>query len=462
MAGAWALKGDADKAFELLRRAKASKRLDMSPATTDPALESIRKDPRFASILPQPEDFRDPFVEPVKIVAEWVGESANDQFGWIARNIGDVDKDGVADFVTSAPTRQSGGGPAGRVYVYSTKTRALLWQVDGEAGDRLGIGIEAAGDVNRDGVPDVVAAAPGRGRAYVYNGRDGRVLHTFIGRAANVEIFGRHVAGGDVNGDGYSDVIIGAPGAAPAADEPGRVVIYSGKDGAVLIELRGERGGDGFGSTVSGDPFGSSRLVVIGAPGAGPRRTGRAYVHRGVSTPPAFVIDPDATAGAVGAMFASVPGDVDRDGTADVYVSDWADASKGPSTGKVYVHSGKDGRRLFAWTGGTAGDGLGTSASNAGDVDGDGHADFAVGAWQESTGAIGGGRVYLYSGRDGSLLKTFTCRTPGDTFGFDSVGMGDVDGDGTVDLLVTSAWSAVRGFHSGRVFVISSGIKVAR
>ena len=53
-----------------------------------------------------------------------------------------------------------------------------------------------------------------------------------------------------------------------------------------------------------------------------------------------------------------------------------------------------------------------------------------------------------------------TCRTPGDTFGFDSVGMGDVDGDGTVDLLVTSAWSAVRGFHSGRVFVISSGIRV--
>jgi hypothetical protein len=56
------------------------------------------------------------------------------------------------------------------------------------------------------------------------------------------------------------------------------------------------------------------------------------------------------------------------------------------------------------------------------------------------------------------LMKTYTCRTPGDTFGFDAVGMGDVDGDGAEDFLITSGWSAVRGFHSGRMFLISSGI----
>ena len=56
------------------------------------------------------------------------------------------------------------------------------------------------------------------------------------------------------------------------------------------------------------------------------------------------------------------------------------------------------------------------------------------------------------------MLKTFTGKTPGDTLGFDAVGIGDVDGDGTTDLLVTSAWSSIHGFQSGRVFIISSGI----
>ncbi|MHA4915584.1 hypothetical protein, partial [Enterococcus faecium] len=59
---------------------------------------------------------------------------------------------------------------------------------------------------------------------------------------------------------------------------------------------------------------------------------------------------------------------------------------------------------------------------------------------------------------DARLLATFTCRVPGDTFGFDAVGLGDVDHDGIDDLLITSGWSAVNGHHSGRVFVISSGV----
>ena len=158
-------------------------------------------------------------------------------------------------------------------------------------------------------------------------------------------------------------------------------------------------------------------------------------------------------------MRSTVLGDVDSDGVPDVYASDWSNDAKGPSTGRVYVHSGKDGHQLFALTGETAGEGFGTSSSVAGDVDGDGHADLIVGPWQYSGAAVGGGRAYLYSGKDGHLMRTYTCRTPGDTFGFDAVTMGDVSGDGVSAFLITSGWSGVNGTHSGRVFLISSGVQ---
>jgi len=79
--------------------------------------------------------------------------------------------------------------------------------------------------------------------------------------------------------------------------------------------------------------------------------------------------------------------------------------------------------------------------------------------WQYAGAAVSGGRAYLYSGKDGRLIKTYTCRVPGDTFGFDAVSIGDIDHDGSVDFLITSAWSAINHHHSGRVFVIASGIK---
>jgi hypothetical protein len=454
----YALKGDKDRAFEWLGKARATRKLDMTVIQTDGDLASIRDDARFAALLPKPEEFANPFVEPVKVVREWDGESTGDQFGWIARNVGDADGDRVNDVVTSAPTKEVGGENAGRVYVYSTRTGKLVWSADGRPGDQLGTGVEGAGDTNKDGVPDVVAGAPGGGRAYVYSGKDGRVLRTFEAEAKD-DNFGRHVSGaGDVDRDGYADVIVGAPANNAGGKGAGRAYVYSGKDGHVLATLTGEREGDAFGSTVAGWADGKRLFLVVGAPKAGPNRTGRTYVYDRLAGAPKFVVESDETGAALGAMFVSVAGDVDGDGVEDVYASDFPNAAKGPSTGRVYVHSGKDGRRLYTFTGETAGEGFGIGPATAGDVDGDGHADLIVGSWQYAGAAVSGGRSYLYSGKDGRLLKTFTCRVPGDTFGFDAVGMGDVDGDGTLDLLITSAWSGIHGFHSGRMFIVSSGV----
>ena len=404
-----------------------------------------------------------PFVEAVQILREWHGEASEDQFGWIARNIGDVDDDGIPDIVTSAPTHGREGSKAGRIYVYSTGTGKLLWTADGRAGDELGTGVEAAGDTDKDGIPDVVASGPSAsGIAHIYSGRDGRILHTFNSSTPD-ELFGNHISGvGDVDGDGHADVLIGAPGKEDEKKVAGHAYLYSGKEGHLIRTLTGEHPGDRFGSTVAGYSANGRTLLVVGAPGAGPKHHGRVYVYEGESTTPKFMIDSDETGRSLGEMFVSVPGDLDGDGVPDVYASDWANAAKGRSTGRIYVHSGKTGRRLLTLTGETAGEGFGTSPSVAGDVDGDGRADLIVGAWQFAGGAKSGGRAYLYSGRDGHLLTTYTCKVPEDTFGFDAVGLGDVNGDGVVDLLITSGWSGVSGHHSGRVFIISSGVHRSR
>jgi hypothetical protein len=460
---AHAAKGDLDSAFAWLGKARATKRVDMTQLTGNAAVAEMAKDKRYAALMPTADDFKNPFVEPTRIIQEIRGEAANDQFGWIARVIGDVDGDRVTDFVTSAPTSSAAGTNAGRVYVYSSKTGKLLWKADGQANDRFGQGIEAAGDVNGDGVGDVIAASPFAGYAKLLSGRDGALLHTLKGETGG-EAFGMHVSGmADVNGDRVPDVIVGAPGNPRAPGEfTGRAYIFSGKDGSRLLMLKGERAADQFGAAVTGSTRAGRPFFVVGAPAAGPRRTGRAYIYTSLTGKPAFVVDSDETGAALAGMFVSVPGDLDGDKVEDVFLSDWPNAARGPSTGRVYVHSGASGQRLYAITGENAGDGLGTSQSIAGDVDGDGTPDLIVGAWQYAGAAVGGGRAYLHSGKTGALIRTYTCRTPGDAFGFDAVGMGDVDGDSTADLLLTSAWSAVNGFHSGRVFIISSGVTPAK
>lgn len=444
-----------DSAFWYLFEARKTNRIDLTQIGTDPDATPLRGDPRFKQLFPTPEEYARPFVESAIIIRDWHGEAAGDQFGWIARNAGDLDGDRINDVTTSSPSSNAGGARSGRVYAYSTGSGRLLWARNGEPNAQLGLGIEAAGDVNNDGTPDVIAGAPGAGKAYVFSGRDGSTLLT-LSAEDPADGFGRHVADlGDVNGDRFADVLVGAPTNSANGKNAGRGYLFSGKDGSVLLRLTGEAAGDGFGSTVAGAIHNGSTWIVVGAGTGGPRRTGRTYVYQGLTQRPAFVIDSDSTGAALGAMFVSVIGDVDKDGTADIYASDFPNSAKGRSTGRIYVYSGKTHQPLLTLTGENPGDGFGIGVADLGDVNRDGHDDMVIGAWQYASAAPSGGKIYVYSGKDGALLRTLTGQVPGETLGFDATGLGDVTGDGVPDLLLTSAWSAINGTRSGRVLVVS-------
>lgn len=446
----------ADEAITSLQQAVAAGFADRGQMLIDTDLAELRRDKRFAALVPPLREGKDLFAEPVRLVHTWRGENVNDEFGWVARRIGDVDGDRVADFVTTAPGFNKN---AGKIYVYSSRTGKLLFSRVGQAGQRYGNGAAGAGDVNADGVPDVIVGGPMAEGGYVevLSGKDGKVLLSFKGEQAGGQ-FGYKVCGlGDLNGDGHADIAATALLADGTVKGCGRCVGYSGKDGRVLFTLHGERTGDNFGSAASGSQNAKHPMLIVGAQDAGPEQRGRVYVYRFQEGKPqlAFTITAEATGKELGMMFASFPGDCNNDGIPDVYCSDFSDSAKAPGAGRAFIYSGADGKKLLEVAGRQPGEGFGTSPSDAGDVDGDGVGDLVVGAWQNREQARSGGKVYLHSGADGRLLAAWTCRQVGDTFGFDATGLGDVDGDGHVDLLLTSAWSPVHGPKTGRVFIVA-------
>ena len=463
---AWSLQGDRERSFEWLRKAVEAGFDNPELLRTDPELDNVRADARFVEFLPRKVDPDQPWREPTRILHAWSGESPGDQFGWEATRLGDLDADGVSDVIVSAPFLQAEGTQVGRVYVYSGKSGEEIRRHTGREAELLGFGIAAAGDVDGDGTPDYVAGAPGaasgQGQVTVWSGRDGSVILSVPGERSG-DRFGENVSPvGDVDGDGRDDVAVGAPQHDGKGQDSGRAYVLSGKRGDVLLRLDGQRAGDRFGSAVGANAGGPHHLLVVGAMNAGEASRGVASVFRlgareSPQVPaPLFEIHPAASGANLGQFFVSVVGDVDADGVPDVYASDFSDGSNpgpgGEAGGRIYVHSGRDGARLWTLAGQSPGEGFGIGKAACGDVDGDGHADLIVGAWTNGEAAPGAGKAYLISGAEQRILRTFTCQVHGSAFGFDAIGMGDTDGDGATDFLLTAAYDDQR---RGRVYLIA-------
>lgn len=402
---------------------------------------------------------------------------------------GDVNGDGYADVIVGSHTMDVGGIVwAGAAYLFSGNglsgdkaADTALATINGTtAQEFVGGSVAIAGDVNADGYADVVVGAHGVntlvGAAYVFSGKDfagivdsSAAIAVLNGTAPN-GFFGSAVSGaGDVNNDGYADVIIGANNADAGI---GAAYVFSGKNlsgtldtTSTLATVNGTSPNGSLGTSVSGigdingDHFDD---VIIGADQAN-GTTGSVYIFNGET------LSGNKTANeavatinglAAGDKFGdsvSGTGDVNGDGRVDLIVGA-AGVTVGANAfaGAAYLFGAdtlegtKDAGAAFATlNGSSANDFLGRSVSGAGDVNNDNYNDVIVGAWGVDVGGNNdAGAAYIFSGNGLTGVKNTTAALAtvnglfaGDSLGSALSGAGDVNADGFDDVII-GAFSA--------------------
>jgi hypothetical protein len=439
------------------------------------------------------------------------GGQAGAHLGCSVASAGDVNGDGFDDLVVGAEGFDNGEMDEGRVYVFHGSTNgpspSYDWRAESdESGASFGHAVASAGDVNGDGYGDVIVGAHNYsdgelvyiGAAVVYHGsfsgldaggarptgtldnadwfKDGWLGNTYV-------YFGRSVAcAGDVNGDGYSDVIVGGDGY--DYDDSGRAQVYHGSasglpdvrnwsvDGGYgdrlgySVASAGDVNGDGFGDIVVGAPFanvggasGGAAYVFHGSSTGLDQNGTRNYGYWGNADWSGQPGDPDAE---YGTSVASA-GDVDGDGYSDVVVG--APEYGATDLGRVYVYRGSaSGVSASPWW---TRDGVqdyaryGAAVASAGDLDGDGLGDLVVGEpLYDSASVTNRGIARIYAGGPVSMTPR-TSLQPDDEaetgqFGYSVASAGDVNGDGYADVVVGSRYFGL-ATNEGKAFVFYGG-----
>lgn len=371
-----------------------------------------------------------------------MGPEPGAQFGCAVAGAGDVDGDGLADLVAGASLDQSSDAFSfpGSLRVYrGTDGAELLVVHGGHPLTMLGGDVAGVGDVDGDGFADVAgsyADAPS-GHARVFSGADGAVLIDVSG--SGLDQLGHALAGpGDITGDGVPDLLVGVPGydVTPLGNQ-GRVVVVSGADGQIALAIDGEQPGGSAGRAVgtAGDLDGDGTPdILVGAPlfDAGGLDSGRVRAVSGASGATLHAFDGAVAGDRFGAAVAGGE-DIDMDGVPDLVTGAYGSDAGAIEGGLLQAWSGATGALLLDVQGDWPGGLLGAGVTAGGDRNGDGHADPAAGAH----GAFGGsGRALVASGLQGFALAHALGSTAGDFFGASLAGVGDTDGDGLDDLVV--------------------------
>jgi hypothetical protein len=424
-------------------------------------------------------------------VESWysLGDQVDEQRGFSVASAGDVDADGHSDIIVGAPFHDNGQADEGAAFVFLGSSSGLSltpdWTAESDqSGARLGWRVGSAGDVNGDGFSDVIVGAPYYHRLLSSNNGVALVWHGSAfdlganGTLANADwradgiqansYFGYSVGtAGDVNGDGYGDVVIGAPYYDDGQTDEGGIFLWYGSasglgsDGTAATadwRAHSDQSGARLGATagtagdVNADGYSD---VVTGAylyddtytnEGAGFAWHGSVTGMGPIGTP--GNADWSVRGNQASAYFGfsiGTAGDVNGDGYADVVAGAHGYDGSYADEGRIFVyHGGPPGLEPLEsafFHGGQAGASLGYSVASAGDVNGDGYADVVAGAYLYDEGDTDNGKVWVWHGSASGLGVRQTPWTrwgPNDDsyFGRSVASAGDVDGDGYADVLI--------------------------
>ena len=379
------------------------------------------------------------------------GPSTGSDFGAAICGIGDLNGDGLGDFVVGAPRDGRNGLLSGCVRLYSGQDGSLLLEILGDApGHRFGHRLAGLGDVNGDGIPDFAVSAARdnalgltSGYVRILSGANGATLQGFSTSSTWDHFGDTLVALGDLDGDGVRDLLVGSPHENWQGPGSGAVRVFSSATGKPLHLLFGDATWDLFGFSAclvpDLDNDGTDEFAV-GAPHTDPMgsESGSVFVFSGRTGSRMQQMSGQPIEGFGYGMTA---GDFDADGQPEIAISGLNDfSSLIQRIGFLEVRNLSGNASLnYRIEAADRFEGFGTTVTGIGDLNGDGFSDFAVGApFSQGSGqggvAVGVARIYI--GLGGRELTSHIGSVTSDKLGSAMAAAGDLNGDGLDDYLI--------------------------